>query len=355
MSGEKTDESVGSHENPRFYASPPAEEPGRPAAGAAGRDSAGDHLVVRVLRAHPGDTVSQTRARLAAGDLSLDSAEAVWLVDGDRRLVGAVPLPRLLEADGARSLAEIAIAPVPAVEMGMDQEHIASLALHHGLSSVAVLDARGHFAGVVPPQALLEVLRREHVEDLHRFAGIGPEDTRAREAVEAPPIRRARDRLPWLLVGLLGSMAATFIVAGFEEALQSRVAIAFFVPGIVYLADAVGTQSEAIAVRGLSLSRQPLRHLLAGELRTGLLIGVTLALLALAPIWWWFGDAQLALAVAIALLAASACATTIGFALPWLLARSGRDPAFGSGPIATIVQDLLSLLIYFGTVQALLL
>jgi hypothetical protein len=108
MSGEKADESVGSHESPRFYARPPAEEPGRPAAGAAGRDSAGDHLVVRVLRAHPGDTVSQTRARLAAGDLILDSAEAVWLVDSDRRLVGAVPLPRLLAADGARSLAEIA-------------------------------------------------------------------------------------------------------------------------------------------------------------------------------------------------------------------------------------------------------
>jgi hypothetical protein len=51
---------------------------------------------------------------------------------------------------------------------------------------------------------------------------------------------------------------------------------------------------------------------------------------------------------------ASACATTIGFALPWLLARTGRDPAFGGGPIATIIQDVLSLLIYLWTVQALL-
>lgn len=354
-SGEKTDKAIGGQENPGFYATAPDGDPDRPALGAAGRDSAGEHLVVRVLRAHPKDSVSGTRARLAAGDLILDSAEAVWLLDDDRRLVGAVPLPRLLGADGSLALAEIAVTPVPAVELGTDQEHIASLALHHGLTAVPVLDARGHFAGVVPAQSLLEVLRREHVEDLHRFAGIGREEVRAREAIEAPPTRRARDRLPWLLVGLAGSMAATFIVAAFEEALQSRVAIAFFVPGIVYLADAVGTQSEAIAVRGLSLSRLPLSRMLAGELRTGLLIGLTLALLALAPIWWWFGDAQLALAVAIALLAASTCATTIGFALPWILARTGRDPAFGSGPIATIIQDLLSLMIYFWTVWALLL
>jgi len=317
-------------------------------------DTAGEHLVPRVLHASPQQTVGAMRQQLAAG-VEVDSAEAVYLLDDRRRLLGLVPITRLLRAPPEQALADIAIAPVPAVRPGTDQEHVASLAIQHGLTSIPVVDRRDHFAGVVPPLALLEVLRREHVEDIHRFAGIGQEAAnRARDAVEAPPIRRARDRLPWLLVGLVGSMLATWIVAGFEATLQARVAIAFFVPGIVYLADAVGTQSEAIAVRGLSLSHLPLARLLAGELRTGLLIGLTLALLVLGPVWWWFGDADLALAVAVALLAASACATTIGFALPWLLARTGRDPAFGSGPIATIIQDVLSLLIYFWTVEALL-
>jgi len=316
-------------------------------------DTAGEHLILRVLHASPHDTAGAVRQRLAAG-VQVDSAEAVYLVDPKRHLLGLVPMSRLLRAPAVQILADIATAPVPVVRFGTDQEHVASIAIQHGLTTVPVVDRRGHFAGVVPPLALIEVLRREHVEDLHRLAGIRLEDTRAREAIEAPPMRRARDRLPWLLVGLFGSMLATFIVAGFEASLEARIAIAFFVPGIVYLADAVGTQSEAIAVRGLSLSRLPLARLLAGELRTGLLIGITLALLVLGPIWWWFGDIELALAVAVALLAASACATTIGFALPWLLARSGRDPAFGSGPIATIIQDVLSLLIYFWTVKALL-
>jgi magnesium transporter len=34
-------------------------------------------------------------------------------------------------------------------------------------------------------------------------------------------------------------------------------------------------------------------------------------------------------------------------ALPWGLDRLGLDPAFGSGPLATVIQDLLSILIYF--------
>jgi magnesium transporter len=118
-------------------------------------------------------------------------------------------------------------------------------------------------------------------------------------------MRRARDRLPWLLVGFLGSFLATFVMSRFEGLLEARLAVAFFVPGIVYLADAIGTQTEAIAVRGLSLSRASLRDLLAGELRTGLLIGAVLGVLSFPAVLLAFADVWLALAVALALLTAA--------------------------------------------------
>jgi magnesium transporter len=149
-------------------------------------------------------------------------------------------------------------------------------------------------------------------------------------------------------------MVATFVVSRFEEVLQSRVSVAFFVPGIVYLADAIGTQTEAIVVRGLSLSHAPIGRLLAGEMRTGALIGLCLGGLALPLVLLAFGDLRLALAVAVAIGCAGTVATSIGMLLPWFLALRGKDPAFGSGPVATIIQDVLSLLIYFAVVRALL-
>jgi magnesium transporter len=144
------------------------------------------------------------------------------------------------------------------------------------------------------------------------------------------------------------------VVASFEQALSANIAIAFFVPGIVYLADAIGTQTETVAVRGLSLSHAPFATVVGGEARTGAIIGLTLALCVLFPVWWWFKDFRLATAVAVALFTAGTAATTIGVLFPWAIARAGRDPAFGSGPMATIVQDVLSLLIYFITVGLLL-
>ena len=174
------------------------------------------------------------------------------------------------------------------------------------------------------------------------------ETQQARHALESPPLRRARHRLPWLIAGLAGSVLATMIVAGFETALTSKPALAFFVPGLVYLADAIGTQSEAVAVRGLSLTNAGVARLVGGELRTGLLIGLVLALLAFPMVWIAFGELRLAAAVALSLAGASAVATVLGLLLPWALGRIGSDPAYGSGPLATIVQDLLTLLIYFG-------
>jgi len=55
---------------------------------------------------------------------------------------------------------------------------------------------------------------------------------------------------------------------------------------------------------------------------------------------------DVAVAVALSLLTACSIATLVAMALPWLLHRLGRDPAYGSGPLATVVQDLLSVLIY---------
>jgi magnesium transporter len=312
-------------------------------------ETVGAHVVASALRARPEESAAQVLARLAAE--KPESIELVLVVGDGGRLQGAVPLAKVFAA-GAQAIGEIADRDFPRVTAESDQEHAASLALHHGVDALPVVDAAGRALGVMPAQALMHVLRREHVEDLHVLAGIQREASRARHAIEDPPLRRARHRLPWLAAGLAGAAVATAAMAGFESTLSRTVAVAFFVPGIVYLADAIGTQSEAIAVRGLSLTRAGIGHLLAGELRTGMLLGAILGLLSFLPIWLVFGDPRLAAAVGTAIFGAGTVAASLGMLLPWWLSRAGRDPALGSGPAATVIQDVVSLLVYFAVVRA---
>ena len=127
--------------------------------------------------------------------------------------------------------------------------------------------------------------------------------------------------------------------------------IAFFVPGVVYIADAVGVQTTALVVRGLSVGVS-IRGTAIRELVTGLLVGVLLAGVALPAVYVLWGNADVAWAVAVALFAACSLATLIAMALPALIHRLGKDPAYGAGPLSTVIQDLLSLLIYFVTASA---
>lgn len=313
------------------------------------REAVADHLSASLARAGPDETLGTIAARLAR---SRATVELVCAVDEHGGLLGSLPVSGLFAHPPDTRLAKAMRTDVPAVRLGEDQEHAASLALHHGVDALPVVDAEGCALGVMPSQAILQVLRREHVEDLHVLAGIQRESSHARHAIEDPPLRRARHRLPWLLAGFAGAALATVAMASFESTLSRHLAVAFFVPGIVYLADAIGTQTETVAVRGLSLTHAGIGHLLAGELRTGMLMGACLGLVSFFPILAFLGDVRLAAAVATAIFAAGTVAAGLGMLLPWIIARSGRDPAFGSGPLATVIQDVVTLLVYFATVKA---
>lgn len=314
------------------------------------RERVADHLVADVARARAEETAGSVRERLAAERPAC--VEIIAVVGPHGILQGVVGIGALFATPAATSLGEVMAEDYPRAHPDDDQERAASLAVHHEVDALPVIDASGALLGVIRPQALLQILRREHVEDLHRFAGITRETARARHAIEDPPMRRARHRLPWLIAGLAASGLATAAMAGFESVIQAHVAVAFFVPALVYLADAIGTQSEAIAVRGLSLSHRGIAHLVGGELRTGVLIGAVLGSAAFVIVMAFWRDARLAGAVGTALFCSGAIASSLGIIVPWWLARMKVDPAYGSGPMATVVQDTLTIVVYLAVLRA---
>jgi magnesium transporter len=300
-----------------------------------------------VPRAAPLDTAGELVASLSQG--KFENATDVVVVDGER-FVGIVPLERLLSAPPARPLSEL-VQQCPSVAPDEDVERAAREAANAGTRVVVVVDD-GRFAGLIGPQQLLQTLEQEHEEDLARLGGYQAGTAMATQAARESVSHRLRHRMPWLTVGLAGAMASAVIVSGYEEALQREVLLAFFMPAVVYMADAVGTQTETVVIRGLAVGvsmRQIFRRELVTGLVTGGLIGVAFYVFARA-IW---GNDDVAAAVAISIALSCSIATVVAMALPAVFSRFGTDPAYGSGPLATVIQDLLSITVYFGVASAL--
>jgi magnesium transporter len=309
--------------------------------------TAADHLLAQVPVVLT--TASVATARAAA--LARPDDGYLYATDESGRLVGKLPITTLLALSDADPIAPHLEPPPAAVAASADQELVALTALRFNLAAVPVSDSLGRFMGVVPASALLRVMHHEHIEDVDRLSGVLRQREHVAHALDAPPSRRLAERLPWLLFGLAGSALATWVMKRFEASLERSVSVAFFIPGIVYMADAIGTQTEAVAVRSLSFQRPQVLRTFAGELGTGMLLGLALAAPVVPAIHYVFGDLRLGLAVGVALACAGTLAAAIGFAFPLLLARCNRDPALGSGPLATVVQDVLSLLAYFAAVR----
>jgi len=309
---------------------------------------ASELLTADVPTCGPADAAADIRRRLA--ERRFESVQEIVVLDGEA-LIGLVRIEDLLPAAGGVPAAELMDPDPPRIAPGIDQEVAAWRSVQHREGSLAVVDPAGRFLGLIPPYRLLGVLLHEHDEDLARIGGFLRGSETARTATEEPVRRRLWHRLPWLLVGLAGAILAAAIVGGFEEELSRNVLLAFFIPGIVYMADAVGTQTETLVIRGLSVG-VPIRRVLARELLTGILVGIILAAVFLPIGILAWGEADVAVAVSLALLGACSVATLVAMALPTLLHHLKLDPAFGSGPLATVIQDLLSIIIYFAIAVA---
>ena len=301
-----------------------------------------DWVLTSVPRAEATTSAGDLRRALVHGPF----ASVVDVAVCERgRFAGLVPIERLLVADESAPLGPL-IDGRPTILAGAGIEAAAAEAAQHGARSAAVVDDDGRFLGLVPPERLLATAVHEHEQDMARMGGFLARSAAARTASLEAVGRRLGHRLPWLALGLAGAMASAGIVGSFEEQLRSEVLLAFFLPSVVYMADAVGTQTETVVIRGISVGI-PMRAVAVRELLTGIIIGALLAVAFLVFAFAIYGNGRVAATVAIALFASASIATLVAMGLPFLLARGGHDPAFGSGPLATVIQDLLSIIVYF--------
>lgn len=155
-----------------------------------------------------------------------------------------------------------------------------------------------------------------------------------------------RLRFPPLVLGLLLGILLSIVASRFEEVLAIDVRVAFFIPFIVYMADAVGTQTQTIYSRDLRSGKASFKKYLYKESVLGLLLGLLSGCISAIVTMLWFNSTQLATSVSIAMFASIALAPVVALLVTEVLQLEHKDPAVGAGPIATVIQDTLSVLIY---------
>lgn len=272
----------------------------------------------------------------------------VYILDNRDKLIGVLSLRDLIVADPHKKISEIMEEDVISVLDTEDREVAARVISDYDFLAIPVINKEGMMVGIITVDDIIDVLEEEVTEDIHKM--VGSVEVYEDKLIKTSSVKRARARLPWLLVCMVGQVISGSVIEFHSGILEMVVALAFFIPVIMDMGGNVGAQSSTITVRGLATGQLRLDELwqnIWSETKVGFLIGTIVGLLIFVIAYIWQNSYVMGLTIALSLCITVIAAATVGTLLPLIFMRLNIDPAIAAGPFITTAVDVASLIIYF--------
>ncbi|MFC4403264.1 magnesium transporter [Gracilibacillus xinjiangensis] len=312
--------------------------------------TAGSIMTTEFVVIHHEMTVKEAMRHLRKEAPEAETIYYIYVVDTYKKLVGVISLRDLIIAEGDWIIYDVMSERVVSVPVGEDQEDIAQMMRDYDFLALPVVDFQNHLLGIITVDDIMDVMEEEASDDYSKLAGISDVERFGDTAIQA-----AKKRLPWLIALLFLGMFTASIISKFESALDQVALLAAFIPVIAGMAGNTGTQALAVAVRSIStgdMDKIGKLSVIWQEAKTGVITGTTCGVLITFIVAFWYGELYLGILVGISIMATLIVATIAGAFVPLVMHRFKIDPAVASGPFITTLNDIISMLIYFGLATA---
>ncbi len=309
-------------------------------------DSAGGLMTPAFVAVEADVTSAQA---LAAIRRLVDEAETVnyvYVVDGDRHLLGVLSLYRLLLSPTETPVRELMAPDTVRVRASADQEAAARLLTDRNLLAIPVVDDEDHLLGIITEDDVADVLQAEATEDIERLGGSQPLNLPYRLASVALLFRK---RVFWILL-LFVAEATPAPCSGTSRVSWQVVALSFFIPLLIGTGGNMGSQTVTLIVRAMAVNELAMRDIgwiVFKEMRGGHGLGAVMAVVAFVRAYLLDVGPDIGLVVSLTVVAIGVWSATVAAALPLLLRRLRVDPAVVSAPLITTLVDGTGLIIYF--------
>jgi len=319
-------------------------------------ETAGNNMEDNIPIFNADETLDVIDKRLIENASDYVSLDYIYLTDQNNTLVGVVSIKNLVRnKDKTIKASQIMDKNLVTVGADTSQERVVYQALSHGLKSIPVIDDEGGLMGVVPYDTILQLFNHEVQSDIFNFGGIFHKVGDEYTSINSTATHMIRSRLPWLIIGVIGGTLAASLIAQFEELLSSFIALASFIPVMVYMSDAAGAQTEALIIRSMALdTKLNIRKYLTREIIVATALAGASGLFAAFLAYVTRQNLTLGLIIFFALFLSIIASVSINTFAPLILKKFNYDPALATGPLATIFSDITTLAIYLAVALALL-
>lgn len=311
--------------------------------------SAGSLMTIEFVDIKKEMTVKEALHRIRSLGFNKDTIYTCYVITATRVLEGIVELKDLVLAPGDQKIQDLMETGVVFVGTHDDQEDVADVFKKYDLLSVPVVDNEQRLVGIITIDDIVDVMEQEATEDFHRMAAIEPSDE---VYLDTSIFILARRRIIWLLVLMVSATFTGMILSKYEAALESVVALTFFIPMLMDTGGNAGSQASTLVIRSLTLGEIEYKDfwkVLCKEVGVSMIVGFILAALNFIRIRFVQGySLGISLTVTVTLFFTVLLAKVVGGLLPIVAKKLKFDPAIMASPLITTIVDTFSLLIYFG-------
>lgn len=323
-----------------------------------GRLMTPDYIHVR-----PEWTVSRALEHIRKFGRDAETVHWIFVIDAKHRLVDDLRIRELLIAEPNAEIGSILDGSFQALNAQDDREEAVRMMARYDRTAMPVIDSRGVLLGIVTHDDVADVAEEEVTEDIQKQAGMEALD---KPYMQTGLIEMVKARGIWLCVLLLLQVLTIGVLDMFQSRLEEAVILVSFIPLIISSGGNTGTQAASLLIRAISLEEIEHRDwtsVIVRELKTGVILGLTLGLLAFGVVVGLDAigiatdtrAAAVGLAVGLSILAIVVWGVTIGSMFPIALDRIGLDPATISSPLVATLMDVSGLVIYLAFASVLVL
>ncbi len=286
------------------------------------------------------------------GDLP-SHTDKLFVVERDRRVIGVLPLKRLLIHDPDVHVAAVMSDEPVTFHPSDDASDAAKAFERYDLISAPVVDPKDRLVGRLTVDEMMDYIRAESEADMLQAAGL-----REDEDLFTTVWKAAKNRWLWLGINLCTALFASRVVGAFEGSIEKLAALAALMPIVAGMGGNSGSQTLTLVVRGLALNligKDNARRLMLKELSIAGLNGVVWGGIMGVVTYMLYGNAPLALVMCAAMLLNLLVSSMAGYWAPNLIVRLGHDPAFGAHVLLTFITDSMGFFIFLGLATLVLL
>ena len=319
-------------------------------------NSAGSIMTIEMVAFPETYTVKKAIEEIRRTALDKETIYTCYCMDDKRKLVGTVPLRRLIVSNEDALVKDIMYDDEQLIYVNTmdDQEEVADIAKKYDLLSIPVVDKEERLVGIITIDDIVDVIEEENTEDFEKMALLLPSED---EYLKTNVFTLFKNRILWLMILMISATFTGQIIEGFEGKLSMIAGLTAAIPMLMDTGGNCGNQVSTLVIRGLALGDIKLTdylRVLWKEIRVALLCGISLAVVNYGRMWiiklvtGSTVSSNTFIVVCLAMLCAVIVAKSIGCTLPILAKLLHLDPALMAGPMITTIVDALTLLIYFG-------